>query len=108
MQYKTITLELIRGQELLYRRLKASRTLLSTMEHHAVRLRERHLALKEAICRQRLHTTAEQASSEAMELAVMELREVFASGTALPPDDTEAMPPEASTATTASHRTQPA
>lgn len=75
MQYKTITLELIREQDRLHERLKTEQTLLATMERLALLLKERHLALIEAIHRQRPTASREQIASEALELAVEELRD---------------------------------
>jgi hypothetical protein len=107
MQYKTITLELIREQKHLHAQLKASRTLLATMERHALLLKERHLALMESLRRMRPHAAREQISGEALELAIQELREGFACGSVAERHETATLPPEAMTNARPSHRTPP-
>ena len=80
MQYKTITLELIRERTGLYKRLRRTRRLLSALDAHAAELRTNHEAAKEAIVRQRPGSDPSQVAAEALELAILELRDRLPSG----------------------------
>jgi hypothetical protein len=74
-QYKTITLELIRDHPELYERLRSSKRLLPAMESYARDLKSSHEAWKERL---RLHHPGSHPSrtaSEALELAIEELRD---------------------------------
>ncbi len=73
MQYKTIILNLLTEQPDLHERLRRSRTLLSTVESMAARLRERHQVWMQELARLRPGSQPAQLSSEAMELAIGEL-----------------------------------
>jgi hypothetical protein len=78
--YKTITLELIQEQPELHDRLRLSRQLLSTVNRYAAELKASHEAWKEHFGQARPDSDPGQISSEAMELAVQELRARLPSG----------------------------
>ncbi len=75
MQYKTITLELIRQQPKLYEQLRKSQTLLSTMNDTATALKRYHEDWTDRITRAKPDSDPLQASSQAMELAIQDLRD---------------------------------
>ena len=77
MQYKTIALSLLEAEPRLYERLRASRTLLSTMERHARELRDLHQARIEQLRRMKQDGSPEQIRSEALEMAIGDLRPRF-------------------------------
>ena len=74
MQYKTITLELIREREELYERLRSTKGLLPAMDAYAIELKAGHEAWKEAIDRGHPGSDPRQVASEALELAIQALR----------------------------------
>ena len=74
MHYKTIALELLQENPALHERLKASRTLLATMERRALELKGFHAARMEQLKQARPQSAPEQITSEALELAVEDLR----------------------------------
>jgi hypothetical protein len=73
MQYKTIVLELIQRQPELHERLRESRTLLATMDRHALDLQARHEAWMEHLGRAKPDSDRRQISAEALELALQDL-----------------------------------
>jgi hypothetical protein len=75
MQYKTITLELIRERPVLYEQLRSSKRLLTAMDAYAIDLKTIHDQLKEAIASKRPGSDPSQIASEALELAVLNLRD---------------------------------
>ncbi len=75
MQYKTITLELIRENPELYERLRSSKRLLTAMDAYATDLKDSHEAWKERLDQAHPGSDPRQISSEAMELAVKELQD---------------------------------
>ncbi|MFN8707414.1 MAG: hypothetical protein ACK526_13510 [Planctomyces sp.] len=77
MHYKTIVMELINDQPELLSTLRESRTLLPSIERWAVLLRSQHLALIDEYLRQTSGVTANEVSSQAMEVAVEQIREQF-------------------------------
>ena len=79
MQYKTIVLELIQQQPELHEQLRASRTLLATMNRHALELKARHEALMDRLSQARPGSDRSQLSSEALEIALKELEEDLSS-----------------------------
>jgi hypothetical protein len=91
MMYKTIVLELIQERPELHEQLRTSRTLLVAVETYAIGLKASHEAWKDRLSQACLERDPSQVSSEAMELAMQELRESLPSG--LPPDDSAAEPP---------------
>lgn len=78
MQYKTIILELLQQQPELHEQLRATRTLLSTLDQLAIQLRAHHLDLANHLRRQRPQTDATQLSNEAMEIAVNQFEQALA------------------------------
>ena len=77
MQYKTIILGLIEQQPELHEQLRASRTMLATLNRCATLLKERHEALKDQLRRSRPQADDYQLASEAMELAVKEFEQAL-------------------------------
>ncbi len=74
MLYKTIVHELLQQWPEIHDRLQQERSLLPTMNAYAMKLRANHMACIEVL-RQRLPAMAlSQISSEALELALEELR----------------------------------
>ena len=94
MHYKTIMLELLEQDRALHRRLKGSRTLLSSMERYAIALKTSHESWMERLRLGGPGSDPAQISSEAMELAVEEIRDLIAAES--PPDggmvETSALP----------------
>jgi hypothetical protein len=80
MQYKTIALELIQQEPKLYERLRSRRMLLTTMDAYAIDLKASHEAWKEQLGQSMPGNDPRQIASEAMELAVQELRDRLPSG----------------------------
>ena len=74
MMYKTMTLELIQEQPGLYERLRTSKRLLPAMDAYAIELKSSHEAWKARLAQARPGSDPLQASGEAMELAIEELR----------------------------------
>ena len=74
MQYKTITLSLLEAETALYDRLKASRTALEALEKYALELKGLHEARMEQLRHSRRGGSPEQMKSEALELAIEDLR----------------------------------
>jgi hypothetical protein len=75
MRYKTIVLELLQQNPALHDELKASGSLLSTMERMAVALREDHLQLLETLRAQHPTDSEILLRGQAMELVVDQLRQ---------------------------------
>ncbi len=74
--YKTMTLELIRQEyPALHERLRSARTLLSTVELQAAALKRHHEDWMDRIAQSRPDSEPIQIASEALELALQELRE---------------------------------
>lgn len=92
MQYKTITLELIREQPELYERLRSSKRLLPAMDAYAIELKDGHEAWKESIHRRYPGSDPSQVASEALELAIRGLQERLHSVS--PKDEAEPIPGE--------------
>jgi hypothetical protein len=87
MQYKTITLELLQEQPELYERLRSSKRLLPSMDAYAIELKASHEVWKEAIARLRPGSNLAQITSEALELAIQDLKDRLPS--ASPMDEAE-------------------
>ena len=87
MQYKTITLELIQENPELYERLRSSKRLLPAMDAYAIELKASHEDWKDQLSQARPGSDPTQIASEAMELAVQELRDRLPS--ASPADEAE-------------------
>jgi hypothetical protein len=85
MHYKTIVLELIQDQyPSLHEQLRASRTLLSAATLHAAALKRYHETWMEHMTQTRPDREPSQIASEALELAIEDLREDLRSES--PPD----------------------
>ena len=89
MLYKTITLELIQERPELYEQLRSSKRLLPAMDAYAIELKARHEHWKKQLGRARPGSDPSRISSEAMELAVEDLRDRLPS--ASPKDEAELM-----------------
>lgn len=75
MLYKTITLELIRENPALYERLRSSKRLLPAMDAYAIELKAGHEQWKEAMAQRNPGSEPSQIASEALELAIQDLRD---------------------------------
>ena len=75
MQYKTIVLELLRQRPELHDRLRRDQQLLTALETYAKELKEIHEALKEQLSQANPSSAASQISSEALEIALEELKD---------------------------------
>jgi hypothetical protein len=82
MQYKTITLEFIQQQPELYERLRINRTLLSTVDLQAAALKRYHETWMDRLSQSQPDSDPIQIASQAMELALEDLRENLPSGSA--------------------------
>jgi len=77
MQYKTITLGLIREQAELYERLRSTKRLLPAMDSYAVELKQIHEEWKEQLATANPHSDPSQVAAAAMEMAIENLREIL-------------------------------
>ena len=75
MQYKTIVLELLKQQTELHEQLRSKRQLLTTLESYALELKASHEAWKETLSQARPGSDPSQIASEALEMAIQELRD---------------------------------
>ena len=73
MQYKTLTLELLKSQPALYRRLRTTRRLMDAMETHALDLKVSHLEWIDRLTQDRPEFDPQSRKSQALELALEEL-----------------------------------
>jgi hypothetical protein len=80
MQYKTIALEMIQENPELYEHLRRNRRLLTAMDACATELKDSHGTWKEQLSVSRPGRDPSQIASEALELAVQELRDRLSSG----------------------------
>ncbi len=74
MHYKTIVLELLQQDPALYSELQRRKTLLQTVEEHAMALRDMHLSWKGQLAQKQPGSDPSQISSAALELALQQLR----------------------------------
>ena len=79
MQYKTLTLQLIRAYPEIHNQLKSQRAMLPTVDRLARELKTRHEALKPLLAQTRPGSDL-QLSSEALEIALKELEERLSAG----------------------------
>ena len=77
MHYKTIVLELLQQYPELHRELASSKTLLPTLERYAAELKARHDDWTQTLSRERPESAPSQIASEALELALQELRDAL-------------------------------
>lgn len=90
MHYKTIALELIQYQyPALHERLRSSRTLLSQMDLHATALKRYHETRMDQLTQARPGGDESQIASEALALAIEELKEDLRSESPQDGDATE-------------------
>jgi hypothetical protein len=75
MQYKTITLELLRDRPDLYEQLRSSKRLLPAMDAYAMELKAFHEQWKEQLTQARSGSDPRQIASEALEMAIQDLQE---------------------------------
>lgn len=73
MLYKTIILELLKQRPEMHEQLRQERKLLATLEIHAKELKASHEALTEQLRQSRPDSDQSQISSEAFEMALLEL-----------------------------------
>jgi hypothetical protein len=78
MQYKTIMLELLQEFPSLYDQLRTSRRLLPTMESYANVLKDLHTLHRDTLSQTQPGTHPSQIASQALELAVQDLRDTLA------------------------------
>jgi hypothetical protein len=77
MHYKTIVLELLQQYSELQRSLVSSKTLLPTLDCYATDLKARHENWTQTLSWERPQSAPSQIASEALELALQELRDAL-------------------------------
>lgn len=77
MHYKTLVLELLQQDPMLYQTLRADRTLRPTLDRTARALKDRHAYWTATLSQKRPESTVEQITGEALEIAVQELRDTL-------------------------------
>jgi hypothetical protein len=75
MQYKTLTLQLLRDNRSIYQRLKQTRTLPPTLVHYSRELKRSHEVWKDSLSESKPGSAPSQIASEALELALSDLQE---------------------------------
>lgn len=75
MHYKTIMLELIQEYPEIHNRLRCNRVLLPTLTVFAYQLKMSHEAWKDTLCRTTPGCKRHQVAGEALELAIMEMKD---------------------------------
>jgi hypothetical protein len=75
MHYKSIALALIQERPELYERLRSSKRLLPSMDAYAIELKADHESWIEQLIKRRPKSDPSQIASEALELAIEQLRE---------------------------------
>jgi len=88
MQYITIVLQLLEQRPEMYQRLRRKRKLLATVELYGKALKRKHEAWKDVLCQVR-PGNPQQIASEALEVAVEDLKNCLASDS--PPDENETL-----------------
>ncbi len=74
MRYKTIMLELIQEYPEIHDRLRCNRVLVPTLTVFAYQLKMSHEAWKDTLCRTTPGCKRHQVAGEALELAIMEMK----------------------------------
>jgi hypothetical protein len=77
MHYKTIVLELLQQHPELHRELASSKTLLPILDRYAADLKARHENWTQTLSQERPVSAPSQIASEALELALQELRDAL-------------------------------
>ena len=75
MHYKTIVLGLLDQSPSLYEELRVRRTMLQALDRYSTDLKARHDAWKSELAQARPETSPTQIASEALEMAIEELRD---------------------------------
>jgi hypothetical protein len=88
-QYKTIVLELMQGQPNLHEQLRKERLLLKALDSLAADLKTRHDYWMDRLSMKKPDSDAVLIASEALEMAIEELRERFVSASAASGAETE-------------------
>jgi len=88
--HKTIVLELLQQYPELHRELVSSKTLLQTLDHYASTPKARHDDWTQALSRERPESAPSQIASEALELALQNLRDALPAASA--PNDNSLEP----------------
>jgi hypothetical protein len=91
MHYKTIVLELLQQYPELHRELASRKTLLPTLERYAADLKALHNHWTQTLSRERPESAPSQIASEALELALQELRDALPAASAPNDDSREAL-----------------
>lgn len=89
MQYKTIIFELLQQRPQMHEQLRKERKLLTTLEFYALQLKESHEGWKEQLLQARPGSDPSQIASEALEIALKELKDRLPSES--PPDEKEVL-----------------
>ena len=87
MPYTTLILSLLEQQPALYQELRTSKTLLETLNRLAHTLKARHSHWIAALHQKRPDSAPEQIASEALEIALQEVRDTLPTDS--PPSDPE-------------------
>ena len=87
MHYKTIIMELINDQPELAVQLRGRKQMLATIETYAMELKNRHEACKRDLSQTRPGSHSSQIASEALELAIEEIRDRLASASVTDEED---------------------
>jgi hypothetical protein len=82
MLYKTMVLEIIQLHPDIYERLRSQRKLLPELERYGAELKERHDAWKAMLSQAQPGSSESQVASEALEMALKEMADHFASASA--------------------------
>jgi hypothetical protein len=77
MHYKTIVLELLQQCPELHQELTTSKTLLPTLDRYAADLKALHNHWTQTLSRERPQSAPSQIASEALEIALQELRDAL-------------------------------
>jgi hypothetical protein len=77
MHYKTIIFELLQQRPQMHAQLRKYRILLPALQVYATELRNYHLAWKDILLEEKPGSDPSQIESEALELALMELRNLM-------------------------------
>ena len=91
MHYKTIVLELLQQHPELHRELASRKTLLTTLERYAADLKALHHHWTQTLSQIRPGSAPSQIASEALELALQQLRDALPAASAPNDDSTETL-----------------
>ena len=89
MHYKTIVLELLQQYPEFHRELVSRKMLLTTLEGYAADLKARHENWTRTLSQERPERAPSQIASEALELALQELRDALPAASTPNDDSTE-------------------